>query len=668
LRLAAAAVSDAGRVRAVNEDKAAVAEDLVAIADGMGGHAGGEVAASTAIEALVGSFSRNRSVKGLLAAVQQANRAVYDQSVHDRSLRGMGTTLTAAAVVRQRSGDKIVIVNVGDSRAYLLDGSGLARLTEDHSLVEEMVRRGELTAAEAAVHPHRHIVTRVLGIDEDVEVDAWELEPLEGSRLLLCSDGLTNELDDGELAEILAERRPAEETARELVERALGHGGSDNVTVVVVDLLAGGESPDGALRAGASDATDAPPAGAVPPGGPGVGAPLETAPPGAGSSPVAGRKTGRPAEAGAGTDGPSGLPAPGSGSAGTADATGWVPIAPAPVAAAGGDHRDGAGSSAGTATAGAAAAPAKRLTRASSAADPLTVARPAAPGDGRRAARRRGGAGEPAPARAAAAPGRAAADTAAVPVAAAARSGPARSGPVRAVVPAGRILLPAGSAGVAGVQRPVAARIRHERIMTFRVAFFVLLLVAVLGGAAGFVGWFVRASYFVGVVDGHVAILEGRPGGFLWFHPTLVERTTLAESSVFAPTRTYLEAGMEQPSLAAARRVVAQLASRSAYLALPTGSTSRANGVPTGSTLVPISSPVPTLPPPPPTVATTAPPATAAPTKAPAHGAHGTAAVKAHTSTGSPAGGVAAVHPSRTRGATRSTVAIRLPHRPVGAA
>ncbi len=576
LRLEAASASDPGRVRAVNEDKAIVADDLVAVADGMGGHAGGEVAATTAIEALRSSFVRNRSVKGLLAAVEQANRAVYDQSVNDRSLRGMGTTLTAAAVVHQRSGDKVVIVNVGDSRAYLLDGSGFARLTEDHSLVEEMVRRGELTPEEAAVHPHRHIVTRALGIDEDIEVDAWELEPQQGARLLLCSDGLTNELDDGELAEILGDRMPPEQTAQVLVERALAHGGSDNVTVVVVDLLEDGEGAGGSAAATATAEGGA--------GAPDDAAPDDSAPQAA--PPVA---DGAAAPAGASADLTSR-----DASRAELDASG---IAPHPRPAA-------AGGLGGGATPGGADPPTAAVSRTAAAArpsgEPATRAQPATPGRSAAPAPReeRSGAADRArrsppttSVRALRGAG-SATDTAAVPVTSAARA------PVRAVSQAPRALVPPGSVGT---QPPSVVRIRHERIMTLRVALFVVLLAGVLAGVAGFVGWFVRASYFVGVVHGRVAILEGRPGGFLWFKPTLVERTTLAETQVFAPTRSYLEAGMEQPSLAAARRVVTQLANGSAYLTLPTGSTRQADGVPTGSTLVPISSPVPTaatLPPP----------------------------------------------------------------------
>ena len=540
LRLLVGAATDAGRVRSVNEDKALVSEELVAVADGMGGHVGGEVAARTAIDALRSSFARNRGARGLLSAVEQANRAVYDQSLLDRSLRGMGTTLTAAAVVHERAGDKVVLVNVGDSRAYLLDHSGLVRLTEDHSLVEEMVRRGELTPAEAAVHPHRHIVTRVLGIDETIEVDAWELEPERGARLLLCSDGLTNELDDNELESVLAERRSAPETARELVARALSHGGSDNITVVVVDFdrdgqgaprqepVVLGEQPTGRDN-GTGAAGDAP---AAAPTGRGNGA----------ADPATVAVTRVPAA----TDGEAGRDTP------------------ARAGAAGGEDRAGATG---------------RTTPATSA-----VAAVATPGQAGTAGSAIGngssggrdtGAGHGAPATAA----------------------------VQAVRPARPRTAPAATRVVA---QP-AVRVRHERIMTFRVAFFVLLLVGVLGGSAVFVRWFIKASYYVGVVDGRVAILEGRPGGLLWFKPTLVERTGLSVSSVFAPNRAYLEAGMEEPTLAAARQVVLQLSNSSTFLSTPSGNSGQADGIPPGSTLVPISSPTPTVATLPPVVATTSP-------------------------------------------------------------
>lgn len=238
-RLDASTATDPGKVRSSNQDCALVTDVLVAVADGMGGHAGGEVAARTAVEVLEEAFTGQHTLRGLVAAAQEANRAIHEQSEHHRELRGMGTTLSAVAVVRERSGERLGVVNVGDSRVYLRTSQGFTQLTEDHSLVEEMVRHGELSPAEAASHPHRHILTRALGIDPGVEVDSWLLEPRLGNRLLLCSDGLTNECSDEEIRDLLDANPEPRAAARALVQAALVHGGSDNITVVVADLAPG---------------------------------------------------------------------------------------------------------------------------------------------------------------------------------------------------------------------------------------------------------------------------------------------------------------------------------------------------------------------------------------------------------------------------------------------
>lgn len=245
--LRAAAETHTGYVRSTNQDLALVSGDLIAVADGMGGHLGGEVASRTAIEELLNAFVQDRSDEGIVMAARRANRAVWRKSRVDRALHGMGTTLTAAALVRD-GGDEhphLVLVNVGDSRAYVLDRGTreLRQLTDDHSVVEEMVRQGELSPEEAAVHPHRHVLTRALGIEPEVAVDVWSLQVDATARFLLCSDGLTNELKDLEIAEILAGAPSPEEAVGELVGRALGHGGMDNVTVVVADVVQGTGDP-----------------------------------------------------------------------------------------------------------------------------------------------------------------------------------------------------------------------------------------------------------------------------------------------------------------------------------------------------------------------------------------------------------------------------------------
>ena len=394
------AATDAGRVRSSNQDLGLATEELLAVADGMGGHVGGEIAARVALDTLRHAFGQHRDPTGLIAATNDANRAVFELSEREPQLHGMGTTLTAAALVRVGRRQRLVLTNVGDSRAYLLTGGSLSQLTEDHSLVEEMVRHGELTAEEAAVHPHRHVLTRALGIDRSVTVDSWELDPSPGSRLLLCSDGLTNEVNDHDIAAVLATATDPAAAAAQLVALALDHGGSDNVTVVVADL-------DSALPD------------------------------------------------------PPGPESRSRGGTGERDS-----------------HDHGAG---------------------------------------------------------------------------------------------------AGAGGRARVER--RRRDPADRVLSVRVVLFVLAFVGVLGGAAGVVGWYVKASYFVGIHGGHVTVFRGRPGGFLWFAPEVVYESQLAVAQVFPPNIPPLRNGMLEPSLAVAQQIVTALGNVHHALALPSVDTSSALGV-----------------------------------------------------------------------------------------
>jgi protein phosphatase len=240
--LRSGSATDVGRVRKVNQDLPLETDTLYAVADGMGGHVGGEVAARVAIEALLQGFTRAPTTAGLHDAFNRANRAVWQESQDNSDLRGMGTTLTAVALVGGENGqDTLALANVGDSRAYLYSEGQIVQVTADHSLAEERMRHGELTEAEAAVHPQRHILTRALGIASDVEADMWELHLRSGDRVVLCSDGLSNELDPEELAHVLERVSDPGEAAHQLVDVANGHGGSDNITVVVVDVLVGEE-------------------------------------------------------------------------------------------------------------------------------------------------------------------------------------------------------------------------------------------------------------------------------------------------------------------------------------------------------------------------------------------------------------------------------------------
>ena len=231
--------TDTGLVRSVNQDLAVETGTLFAVADGMGGHAGGEVAARLAVDTLNVAFGAKPTGAGLSEAVSEANRVVFEHSLDNPDLRGMGTTMTAAALVNEDGKDVIALVNVGDSRSYRFHDGELSQITVDHSLAEEMVRSGEISEAEAAVHPHRHILTRALGVSDDVVVDLWRILPTRGDRFLLCSDGLTNELESPQIAEVLATVPDPQTAADLLVRAARTHGGSDNITVVVIDVVVG---------------------------------------------------------------------------------------------------------------------------------------------------------------------------------------------------------------------------------------------------------------------------------------------------------------------------------------------------------------------------------------------------------------------------------------------
>jgi serine/threonine protein phosphatase PrpC len=233
VKLQWAAASDAGRVRPGNEDAAVAEEGIFAVADGMGGHAAGEVASHVAIDAI----RSHTPADGIVEAVRVANRAVWERADEDPRLRGMGTTMCALGLVDDGNGPQVRIVNVGDSRAYLLRDGVLEQITDDHSLPADMAREGRITVEEAKVHPQRNILTRVLGNDPDVEIDEFPIDPFRGDRFVLCSDGLFNEVDDEHIATVLRREHDPQVAVDELVRLANEGGGRDNITVVVVDVL-----------------------------------------------------------------------------------------------------------------------------------------------------------------------------------------------------------------------------------------------------------------------------------------------------------------------------------------------------------------------------------------------------------------------------------------------
>ncbi len=229
--------TDTGRKRRHNEDSYVCAPPLFAIADGMGGAQAGEIASALAADALKESEANGGGEARVTELIQEANRRVHQRASTDAATSGMGTTITLALV-----GDDgtITIGHVGDSRAYRLRDDRLEQLTNDHSLVAELVRRGELSPQEAEVHPQRSVITRALGTDPDVDVDAFSIEAKPGDVYLICSDGLSDMVDSRTLEEIVRSNRDdLDATSRALVQAANRGGGDDNITAILFDVVAG---------------------------------------------------------------------------------------------------------------------------------------------------------------------------------------------------------------------------------------------------------------------------------------------------------------------------------------------------------------------------------------------------------------------------------------------
>jgi PPM family protein phosphatase len=455
--LRSGSATDVGRVRKVNQDLPLEAPNLYAVADGMGGHVGGEVAAQVAVEALLRVFTREPTRAGLLDAFTKANSAVWQEGQEHNELRGMGTTLTAVALVGGDDGrDTLALANVGDSRAYLFSDDQIVQVTADHSLAEERMRHGEMTEEEAAVHPQRHILTRALGVASEVEPDMWELQLRSGDRVVLCSDGLSNELTNEELAEVLSREPDPSEAAHQLVEIANEHGGSDNITVVVVDVLVGEDTPAHAS--------------VITPLGARAGSPLLVGP---ASSPAGGAS-----------------PGPGGGAA---------PDKPASDAFVEGTQL-GFGSQ-------------------------TTSLR----GDGLRT-------GEFFPD-----------TTQAVPV--------ARATDRSAVSPPPSVATPPPNE----TRRQRRRRLGIQRRITLRVILFILLIAGVFTGAYFAIRWYAYDNWYVAVQNQQIVVKQGHPGGVLWFHPRVVKKTGVTTSQLLPTDVAQIRAGVQEPSLVAATRYVANL-------------------------------------------------------------------------------------------------------------
>ena len=238
MRTSTFAATDTGLVRTGNEDSSLGGSNVVAVADGLGGHQAGEVASAIAIAAIAELDGREFATpeearESLVGAILKGNRAILEKATRDPDSWGMGTTMTAAALAGDRWAQ---LAQVGDSRAYLMrEREGLRQVTNDQTIVGELVRQGRLTAEEAAHHPQRSVVTRAVGLDPDLEVDTPPpLELVPGDQLVLCSDGLTDAVDDARLAEILGAGLDGQSTCQALIDAANAAGGPDNITVVLL--------------------------------------------------------------------------------------------------------------------------------------------------------------------------------------------------------------------------------------------------------------------------------------------------------------------------------------------------------------------------------------------------------------------------------------------------
>ncbi|MGH2699649.1 MAG: Stp1/IreP family PP2C-type Ser/Thr phosphatase [Actinomycetota bacterium] len=260
------AKTDVGRRREVNEDSFLVHEPLFVVADGMGGHVAGDIASTTAIDAIKeqAATARADDMNTLAGLVLGANSRIWEKAEEDPSLRGMGTTCTL--LLLDSSGAHFA--HVGDSRAYLMRGGKLTQLTEDHTLVGRMVKEGRLSSEEAEKHPQRSIVTRALGVDPEVQVDLMTVDLAEGDRILICSDGLSSMIDSDAIASILADERDPQSASERLVEAANEAGGEDNITVVIVDIVGGEPESEVAAAAGRTETAETPSATGSSAGGP----------------------------------------------------------------------------------------------------------------------------------------------------------------------------------------------------------------------------------------------------------------------------------------------------------------------------------------------------------------------------------------------------------------
>lgn len=234
-------MTDAGRRREMNQDYMFASDtavgklpNLFIVADGMGGHKAGEYASKTAVETIVEYIGNDDSgllVAAIKKAIGEANKRILKESIIDIEKEGMGTTIVAAAI----KGDKLIAANVGDSRLYIINESGITQVTTDHSLVEEMIRSGRIARSEARNHPDKNKITRAVGVFPKVDVDFFETKVAPGDTVLLCTDGLTNMVEDEEIKKIVLGQRDIVEKTQTLIEVANKNGGTDNITALLIE-------------------------------------------------------------------------------------------------------------------------------------------------------------------------------------------------------------------------------------------------------------------------------------------------------------------------------------------------------------------------------------------------------------------------------------------------
>ena len=232
-----AAATDTGLIRETNQDAIFVDDSLAIVADGMGGHAAGEVASAMTIEAVYQGFLENPTVEGLGSAIEEANAEVLREARDNPDRFGMGTTVIAIGLTRDENGvTSPTLFHVGDSRAYQLRDGALRQLSDDHSVAEEWVRMGRLTPEEALTHPRRHQLTRGIGVEDAVDIDVMSVIAEPGDRVLLCSDGLSNELTNEVIARLASPPFTLEDAVAELVNAARQSGGRDNISAILVEF------------------------------------------------------------------------------------------------------------------------------------------------------------------------------------------------------------------------------------------------------------------------------------------------------------------------------------------------------------------------------------------------------------------------------------------------